>query len=382
MVKKNHYDISYSKLKKYIDEDLKSYSKLRNFDFGPEKRRNVSNLSLFISHRIINEFEIIKEVLKKNNFSKVEKFIQEIFWRVYWKGWLENRPKVWNDFVNSLDSLHTNKNYKDACNGQTQIHCFNEWVKELKEKNYLHNHTRMWFASIWIFTLKLPWQLGAKFFLEHLYDGDAASNTLSWRWVAGLQTQGKHYLAKNWNIEKFTNNRFSNTKLNEEAVPIEEFTFYQIEKNILTYDYNEKNENLIIFENDLYFKDRIRFYKNYKKIFIIVLENEHRRIYIGKKVLSLKKELIKSFNSFFPNSEIIQNKDLINLLSSEKKIDIVYPFIGDNLDFISQCKKKFDLNLHFIYRNEDTFCWKYSKKGFFNFKSNIKNILKEFRLNE
>ena len=68
-------------------------------------------------------------------------------------------------------------------------------VKELKETNYLHNHARMWFASIWIFTLDLPWQLGAEFFMKHLYDGDAASNTLGWRWVAGIQTQGKNYLA-------------------------------------------------------------------------------------------------------------------------------------------------------------------------------------------
>ena len=58
----------------------------------------------------------------------------------------------------------------------------------------------MWFASIWIFTLELPWQLGAEFFMQHLYDGDAASNTLGWRWVAGVQTQGKHYLASEWNL--------------------------------------------------------------------------------------------------------------------------------------------------------------------------------------
>ena len=73
----------------------------------------------------------------------------------------------------------------------------------------------MWFASIWIFTLELPWQLGAEFFMQHLYDGDSASNTLGWRWVAGIQTQGKHYLASEWNIKKFTNNRFNNIKLNE-----------------------------------------------------------------------------------------------------------------------------------------------------------------------
>ena len=77
----------------------------------------------------------------------------------------------------------------------------------------------MWFASIWIFTLDLPWELGAEFFLKHLYDGDSASNTLGWRWVAGIQTPGKHYLASEWNIKKFTNNRYEKIKLNESAKP-------------------------------------------------------------------------------------------------------------------------------------------------------------------
>ena len=90
----------------------------------------------------------------------------------------------------------------------------------------------MWFASIWIFTLDLPWQLGAEFFMQHLYDGDAASNTLGWRWVAGVQTQGKHYLASEWNIKKFTNNRFSNIKLNENAPPkVSEKTYSIIKQN-------------------------------------------------------------------------------------------------------------------------------------------------------
>ena len=57
------------------------------------------------------------------------------------------------------------KDYLNAIEGKTDIECFNQWVNELKENNYLHNHTRMWFASIWIFTLELPWQLGAEFFM-------------------------------------------------------------------------------------------------------------------------------------------------------------------------------------------------------------------------
>ena len=124
---------------------------------------------------------------------------------------------IWMNLKKLAKNSRDNSNYKNAIEGNTNIECFNEWVKELKENNYLHNHTRMWFASIWVFTLGLPWQLGAEFFMKHLYDGDAAANTLGWRWVAGIQTPGKNYLASEWNIKKFTNDRFQNIKLNEEC---------------------------------------------------------------------------------------------------------------------------------------------------------------------
>ena len=211
------------KLNNFIENNLSEYSKLRNFDFGPDNRSNISCSSPYITHGIINELEVIDKCLKKFSFTKNEKFIQEVLWRTYWKGWLELRPNVWSDYLIDLNNLNNEfrnkQNYLDAIEGKTNIECFNQWVNELKENNYLHNHTRMWFASIWIFTLELPWQLGAKFFMQHLYDGDAASNTLGWRWVAGVQTQGKHYLASEWNIKKFTNNRFQNIKLNENAPP-------------------------------------------------------------------------------------------------------------------------------------------------------------------
>ncbi len=73
--------------------------------------------------------------------------------------------------------------YERAVEGRTGIDGFDDWARQLVETGWLHNHTRMWFASIWIFTLRLPWALGAAFFLRHLLDGDPASNTLSWRWV-------------------------------------------------------------------------------------------------------------------------------------------------------------------------------------------------------
>ena len=202
------------KLQNFIEKSLLNYSKLRNFDYGPDDRSNISCLSPYITHGIISEEEVINKSLKKNSFIKNEKFIQEVLWRIYWKGWLELRPNVWSDYLEDLkkikENFEDNENYLNAISGKTNIECFNYWVNELKNHNYLHNHARMWFASIWIFTLGLPWQLGAEFFMKYLFDGDCASNTLGWRWVAGVQTKGKNYVASEWNIKKFTNNRFDN----------------------------------------------------------------------------------------------------------------------------------------------------------------------------
>ena len=188
----------------------RDYQNNRNLDRGRDGHSFVSRLSPFVRHRILSEEELISNVLSSHSRSAAFKFIQEIFWRTYWKGWLEHRPVVWDRFEVEVQSEFAklkqvpvkNKIFEQAIDGSTEIAIFNSWVNELKETGYLHNHARMWFASIWIFTLRLPWQLGADFFYNHLLDGDPASNTLGWRWVAGLQTAGKTYLATESNIRK------------------------------------------------------------------------------------------------------------------------------------------------------------------------------------
>ena len=188
----------------------RDYQNNRNLDRGRDGHSFVSRLSPYVRHRILSEEELISNVLTSHSRSAAFKFIQEIFWRTYWKGWLEHRPAVWDRFEVEAQSEFAklkqvpvkNKIFEQAIGGSTEIAIFNSWVNELKETGYLHNHARMWFASIWIFTLRLPWQLGADFFYNHLLDGDPASNTLGWRWVAGLQTAGKTYLATESNIRK------------------------------------------------------------------------------------------------------------------------------------------------------------------------------------
>ena len=364
------------RLENFVENNLVEYSKLRNFDFGPKNRSNISCLSPYITHGIINEKEVIKKSLSKFSFSKNEKFIQEVLWRTYWKGWLELRPNVWSDYLIELSKIKkefkNNQNYLDAIEAKTNVECFNSWVNELKDNNYLHNHTRMWFASIWIFTLELPWQLGAEFFMQHLYDGDAASNTLGWRWVAGVQTQGKHYLASEWNIKKFTNNRFDNIKLNENAPPkVSEKTYSIIKQNFSNSQSNE-DKNLLIFENNLSFESSDFKDDKFNKIYLISNKNESRSIKLSENVVKFKSLLINDqeqrLKSSSINCEIIDISDIKNI--SEKIIGL-YPTVGENLDYLNSN----NIKLNFLYRKIDQYSWQYCNKGFFNFKNYIPKII-------
>ena len=371
-------DGALKKLDNFINAELPNYNFKRNFDLGPNDKSNVSCLSPYISHRLITEYEVAKIVLAKFPYQKVEKYIQEIFWRVYWKGWLELRPQVWSDFTEDLKALKEDDNYKKAINGETQIKCFNDWVNELKENNYLHNHTRMWFASIWIFTLNLPWQKGAEFFMKHLFDGDAASNTLSWRWVAGLQTKGKHYVAQDWNISKFTNNKYQNVKLNENAMPLTDKREYKLSRINLDYDDNA-NENLLVFENELNLENQKL--KNYKNIYLILLTNEVRKIKLEKKVLDFKTQIINDQKKRLDQIKVINETELQSSAKEIISFDVIHPSIGENYSYLNSLRKKLNLKLSFILKEEDKFSWQFSNKGYFNFKNNIPNILSKFKIN-
>ena len=156
-------------LEKFVPLAGSSYTKGRNFDRGRDNHSAVSRLSAHLRRRSITEEEVLGAVLKHHSFSASEKFILEIFWRGYFKGWLANRPSVWNEFVqyhhaNAGKAGTDTESYRRAISGKTGISCFDSWVDELKTSYYLHNHARMWFASIWIFTLGLDWQSGAAFF--------------------------------------------------------------------------------------------------------------------------------------------------------------------------------------------------------------------------
>ena len=377
----NIRDEALNRLEDFSNNNLGKYAADRNFDPGPENRNNTSLLSKYISHRIIDEQETIRSAYNKLPYKKIEKFVQEVFWRTYWKGWLEMRPQVWDDYNQDLNNLQNelnSSNYKEAIKGNTKIPCFNDWVLELKEFGYLHNHARMWFASIWIFTLGLPWQLGADFFLKHLLDGDPASNTLGWRWVAGLHTKGKHYLASEWNINKFSAKKYEHLNLNEQAQAKHEDRSYNIQP--ILFDEINSEHSLFVFHNldcSLHLVEKEMNFNHYAVIdFTSILKKEN----YSKQVLDFKirsnQYLTTVLKEQFNSQTVIHNKDDLQTITKEKNIkNIIFPYlaVGYENDFIKEIKKEF--NIYYLARDYDKYCWQYSTKGFFKFKEQIPKIL-------
>ncbi len=206
-----------------------AYAAGRNTDYGPEAETATAALSPYLRRRLVVEQEIV-DTARGAHGPVADKFVQEVFWRGYFKGYLETRPELWTAYRRLAaeghgrlaDNAGLRLAYDQAVAGRTGIDGFDDWARELTATNWLHNHTRMWFASIWIFTLKLPWALGADFFMRNLLDGDPASNTLSWRWVAGLHTRGKPYAARAENIRRYTDGRYDPANLNEDPAPLQE----------------------------------------------------------------------------------------------------------------------------------------------------------------
>lgn len=205
-----------ARLEAFVPRAGRAYGRNRNLELGEGCHEHVSRLSPALRRRLVSEEEVVAAVLGAHGFGAAEKFISEVFWRSYWKGWLEARPVVWARYLDGLSEAREEleadgalaARYRAAADGQTGIDCFDSWCDELRRTGYLHNWARMQFASIWVFTLGLRWELGAELMRGALADGDPASNTLSWRWVVGLHTEGKSYLASAERIKAMTGGRF------------------------------------------------------------------------------------------------------------------------------------------------------------------------------
>ena len=378
----------------FLPKAGKSYKRNRNFDLGAGQHKHVSQLSAYIKRRIITEEDVLRKVLSAHSLNEAGKFIDEIFWRTYFKGWLESRPHIWVQYCADVHhlthELQTQSGLRDrwaaACLGETGIDCFDAWAKELAETGYLHNHARMWFASIWVYTLQLPWQLGSDFFLRHLLDGDAASNTLSWRWVVGLHSVGKTYLARAENIHRFTNGRFAPKGLAQVAPPLNDTASTMAPKIIdppNSYLAGRKT-GLLLHSDDL----NIAHLTHHSEC---IASAAYRPVDAGTMLVSSPKLL--EFNNaaldaatkhWKPNllncCDVTTPEAILSWALENKLEQIVTPYaaVGNTSQMLEKCKhllNNHDVQLSQVMREYDIVCWPYATKGFFKFREKIPKIL-------
>ena len=382
------------RLSNFTSTGLKLYTDGRNYDYGPEDRSNISALSPWVRRRLISEQEIIKKIFKTYSHGAAAKYIQQVIWRTYFKGWLEQHPTVWNAYnegvTSGLNEVSSDQSrarvYEKAITGQTGIDCFDSWATELMEHAYLHNHARLWFASIWIFTLKLPWELGANFFMKYLLDGDPASNTLSWRWVSGLHTKGKNYLATSSNIDKFTLGRFRiEAHLNVAANPLTELTEHPIQSLPRLENLPSDDFLLLVTEEDcnsveltgqfpvaalgLILPEKSEVFERSDAVF----DFSHGAVTDGVERICSTGEVLICEEWAEPIIELARSKKVKNIVTAYTPIGPV----NTKLQGIKPLLKNAGIELSFLRQKYDQTFWPHATKGFFAFKKSTNKLVQE-----
>jgi deoxyribodipyrimidine photo-lyase len=411
-----------ARLRDFVPRAGRAYAAERNLDHGPDNRANVSGLSPWVRHRLVTEKDIVESVLQRHSLDAASKFVQEVYWRTYWKGWLELRPSVWARYTPSIEPALAGltsagrTNFEAAVTGTTGIDGFDDWATELVATGYLHNHARMWFASIWIFTLRLPWQLGADFFMRHLLDGDPASNTLSWRWVGGLQTVGKTYLATSQNIESATGGRFRPRGLATHAIALDEDSPTPAPIAApLQGPIPSGRIALLLHEDDVSVESLAPLLETSRAQVVAVAaprSGEPRSILSvssepsGQRVdsgadASPTSSLVASFtgsaladgltrarNHFAAEASVLDRfdaSDVLPWLRSQNVTALVTPYapvgpVRDRLDRLSVDLAAEGITLSRVLRTWDTLAWPHAARGFFSFRERIPAMVREQHL--
>ena len=371
-----NYVSSHNELKNWMPKSMDFYSTNRNYDVAG--KQTTSRLSSAISSGIIKESDIIRS-LNEYGVASSNKFLEEVFWRIYFRGYFETHPSIWQSYKESLiaDKQSKGGEYQNAIDANTRIECFDDWLRDLYKTGYLHNHTRMWFASIWIFTLKLPWELGCDLFMRYLSDADEASNILSWRWVAGLHTSKKPYVARASNIKKYTDKYNPINELNESPKALYEDLMH----NFIPMNFNSKIPHrcsLLLIDN-FFDTDGINLSNTKIDAFYVLDTSSFNKRAIDRILIESKVEIIEHISKKINLAPIFVSMSDMSILFGKPLVTSMLR-TGEFKDFLDTALRSLESSsdVYMLPRKIDELSWNHCKGGFFKLKSKISSIVDSF----
>ena len=299
------------------------YSKTRNFIDG-----TVTRLSPYVSRGVISLPMIKDAFLKKYTRYQSEKLIQELAWREYWQRvWEAKGDEIFSDLKKTQEDVETTEIPSAILNAQTGIAAIDQCIKDFYITGYMHNHCRMYVASITCNIGKAHWMNPSRWLYYHLLDGDLASNTLSWQWVAGAFAAKKYYCNQE-NINRYCYTDQTKTFLdkNYEALPLMErpseltcATKFNLKTKLPKTAYPVIDEQLPTLIYNAYNLDPM-WYQNIKANRILLLEPSHYQKYpVSEKVI----DFITSLSSNIKNIQIYTG-EFVDLLAYSGKSDIMF----------------------------------------------------------
>ena len=368
-----NYLTSHTALKNWMPKSKDFYPSYRNYDLT--SKQTTSKLSSAISSGIIKESDIIRS-LNEHGVSTSNKFLEEVFWRIYFRGYFETHPSIWQSYKECLsnDKQFKDEDYQNAIDGNTGILCFDDWLNDLYNTGYLHNHTRMWFASIWMFTLKLPWTLGCDLFMRYLSDADEASNILSWRWVAGLHTSKKPYVARASNIKKYTDKYNPINELNESPKAIYEDKIHDYIPMIFNSKIPHKC-NLLLIDN-FFDVDGINLSDTKIDSFYVLDTSSFNDRVIDRISIQSKIEITEYISKKINLEPIFVSMSDMSILFGKSLVTSRLR-TGEFNDFLDKSMRELEQSsdLNILSRKIDELSWNHCKGGFFKLKSKITSIV-------
>lgn len=326
------------------------YGKTRNYGDGA-----ITYLSPYISRGVLSTKTVFQHILSLNlPFEQVEKLVQELAWRDYWQQvWLAKGEAINSDLKHHQIDVQNHGIPKAVIEANTGITLIDEAIQQLYKTGYMHNHMRMYVASICCNIGKSHWLAPAKWMFSHLLDGDQASNQLSWQWVAGAFSS-KKYVANQDNINKFFNGKQKNTFLDVGYDQLSSLNTPQHLKAIDVFEYQTKLPEIPIPKLDLNKTTLIYNYYN--------LDPSWRQNEDVQNVLLLEP-------SFFSKNPVTQ-KCIEFVLQLSQNIQDCKIFIGEfselieHIDTSKMIYREHPTNLHYM-GTEDSRDWMFSVGGYY-----------------